>query len=166
MPPSRVTGPAQGYCSTDRCDASDNTGDESSLPNSTLLNSYPLLYSTVLCSTLHVTTAQHDAQDPFTLYCSESPLYWVHIIEIIHWSTKLPLCCLRCAWESLADSTCSVFATLENLLQTLLVVYTHWVSTLCCSEDPLCWLHTIEMIYKCSPTLWTKVKVLLKSILT
>ena len=43
------------YNPTDHCDASDNTRDESSLPNSTLLNSFPLLYSTVLCPT----------QDPF-----------------------------------------------------------------------------------------------------
>ena len=52
------------YNPTDRCDASDNTRDEPSLSNSTLLNSFHLLYSTVLSSTLPFTTAQHyhDAQ--------------------------------------------------------------------------------------------------------
>ena len=91
MPLSRVTGPAQGYCL--QTVVMRPTIQEMSLPHPTLLNSFPLLYSTVLCPTLHVTTAQHsqDAQDPFT-----SPFV--------------------------------VFAALKNLLQILLVGYTHWAS--------------------------------------
>ena len=119
----------QWYYSTHQCDASDNTWDDSSLSKSTLLNSYLLLYSTILCSTPHFWQLNPSRCNNccylshLKFQCSYSNLqnsaeaFYTHSPEVMSLTTLetiLPCCCIpplkfQCSYSYWYNSTKMIY---------------------------------------------------------